>query len=263
MPLGQPKPPEGQPFHASRTHRDGIRLARSISHPSFPSTNAGPEATISGVEDLAKEQLVERIEKIVLGRGRSPDGDWRSGKRPVATAATNEGYHLVKVGVHEVYERNKGRVRMISETAQLMQDEAIVFSAAKLGASLAVTRSTPSDESAASASVPHRGDVWCAVRSVSLRGLKACPIWRGGKGVSPRPASGFGRRFLVHPRARPWPTIGAPRRSRRLRRPRRLGLPLHPRGAAAPVAAFMRRHRWTQVAGDAGSACRGASGVHG
>ena len=50
----------------------------------------------------------------------------------MATAATNEGYHLVKVGVHEVYEQNKGGVRMISETAQLMQDEAIVYVLADL-----------------------------------------------------------------------------------------------------------------------------------
>ena len=135
-------------------------------------------------------------------------------------------------------------------------DAGLVISAVTLGEGLAVLKSTPSDERAASASAPHRGDVWCMLCTVCLRGLSACHLWRGGKGASPRPASGFGRRFLVHPRARPWPTIGAPRRSRRLRRPRRLGLPLHPRGAAAPVAAFMRRHRWTQVAGDAGSACR-------
>ena len=48
---------------------------------------------------MPKVQLVERIKKIILGRSRPPDGDWRSGLHPVATVATNEGYHLVKVGV--------------------------------------------------------------------------------------------------------------------------------------------------------------------
>ena len=31
-------------------------------------------------------------------------------------------------------------------------------------------------------------------------------LWRGGKGTCLRPASGFGRRFLVHPRACPCPS---------------------------------------------------------
>jgi hypothetical protein len=140
-------------------------------------------------------------------------------------------------------------------------DADLAFSAAKLGVRLAVTTSTPSDESAASVSAPHRGVVWYAVRSICLRGLSACHFWRGGKGASPRPASGFGRRFLVHPRARPWPTIGAPRRSRRLRRPRRLRLPQQPRvwwGAVAEPAGCSMR---AQMAGGGAAAFGGAASM--
>ena len=55
----------------------------------------------------------------------------------------------------------------------------------------------------------------CCLRRLPLRGVSHVgggrpgsvwsSHWRGGKGASLRPASGFGRRFLVHPRARPCP----------------------------------------------------------
>jgi hypothetical protein len=140
-------------------------------------------------------------------------------------------------------------------------DAGLVISAVTLGEGLAVLKSTPSDERAASASAPHRGDVWCMLCTVCLRGLSACHLWRGGKGASPRPASGFGRRFLVHPRARPWPTIGAPRRSRRLRRPRRLRLHQQPRvwwGAVAEPAGCSMR---AQMAGEYAAAFGGAASM--
>ena len=142
-------------------------------------------------------------------------------------------------------------------------DAGLVISAVTLGEGLAVLKSTPSDERAASASAPHRGDVWCMLCTVCLRGLSACHLWRGGKGASPRPASGFGRRFLVHPRARPWPTIGAPRRSRRLRRPHCLRLPEQPRVWWGAVAALAGRRSRTQAAVEGGSVHKGVCAVRG
>ena len=74
---------------------------------------------------LNKDELKARLQKIVIGKGRSYMDSWRSGERPVLVEATNEDIHDVKVAVHEVFEQGRGDIRMVSETAQCCQEEAM------------------------------------------------------------------------------------------------------------------------------------------
>jgi hypothetical protein len=95
---------------------------QSLTHPpSLPL--AGAEVPSAAICKVTAEQLKARLVKIVVGKDRSTEDSWRSGERPVAAEATNECIHKVKVAVHEVFEQQRGNLRMVSASAQVCQEE--------------------------------------------------------------------------------------------------------------------------------------------
>jgi hypothetical protein len=75
------------------------------------------------IRKLTKEELKARLLKIVVGKERPPDESWRSGEDPVLAEATLEDCHETKVAVHEVFEQQRGDLRMVSATARVCQEE--------------------------------------------------------------------------------------------------------------------------------------------
>ena len=111
---------------ASLLHRNPNQTRRPISHSPSSITDAGPDAPESACAKLSKEEMKARAVKIIVGRGRSTDDSWRSGEPPVAGfEANNEDIHEAKVVAQEIFEQHRGDIRMVSETAQLMQEEGI------------------------------------------------------------------------------------------------------------------------------------------
>ena len=74
---------------------------------------------------LSKEQLKDRLRKIIVGKDRSPEDSWRSGEPAVAIQGSLEDIHEAKVAAHEIYEQNHGNIRMVSATSQACQEEAV------------------------------------------------------------------------------------------------------------------------------------------
>ena len=97
--------------------------SEAISHALCSSTLAGVYGPFSEIGKLSKDELKARLIKMVVDKGRSPEASWRSGEPAVASKVINEDGHAVKVAVHEVFEQNKGNLRMVSETAQICQEE--------------------------------------------------------------------------------------------------------------------------------------------
>ena len=75
-------------------------------------------------EELDKELVAEWAAALLLG-GSGPPG--RTGKPPIASEATNELVHLVKIVVLELFEQRRAEVRMVSETARIDQEEAVAY----------------------------------------------------------------------------------------------------------------------------------------
>lgn len=67
-----------------------------------------------------------------MGKYRSYEASWRSGEPAVATEATNEDVNQAKIAVHEAFQQHRGDLRMVSSTAQVMQEEAIAYLLADL-----------------------------------------------------------------------------------------------------------------------------------
>ena len=71
---------------------------------------------------LLKEEMKARAVKIVVGRGRSPDDSWRSGKPPVpGFKGENEDIHEAKLGPRGA----RGQLRRLRHAPASLGDGAI------------------------------------------------------------------------------------------------------------------------------------------